>query len=111
MTMPYQLYQLVFSSSAFGNASFDFYAFYRLKQQGTTGTDIPSHAHPIPTKLVHAAERDWALDPQLLQDAIVKDEEAGLIPCYLEATVGTTSSCAIDPIDKLGVITKQHRIW
>jgi len=32
--------------------------------------------------------------PSVLQAAIEEDIAAGLLPCYLCATIGTTSSCA-----------------
>lgn len=53
----------------------------------------------------------WAMEPAKLQAAIEQDLKAGLIPCFLCATIGTTSSCAVDPIELLGTIAQQHGIW
>ena len=58
-----------------------------------------------------AGKHDWALQPQQLQEAMEKDVAAGLIPCYLCATVGTTSSAAVDPLQALGTIAQQYGVW
>lgn len=57
------------------------------------------------------AEDDWALNPATLSAAIEEDLAAGLLPFFLSATIGTTSSCAVDPVRALGEITQQHGLW
>uniref|UniRef100_A0A1J3G4N7 Tyrosine decarboxylase 1 n=1 Tax=Noccaea caerulescens TaxID=107243 RepID=A0A1J3G4N7_NOCCA len=54
---------------------------------------------------------DYALRPELLQEAVSKDLEAGLIPFFLCANVGTTSSAAVDPLAALGKIAKSNEMW
>ncbi|CAA7034159.1 unnamed protein product [Microthlaspi erraticum] len=54
---------------------------------------------------------DYALRPEFLQEAVSKDLEAGLIPFFLCANVGTTSSTAVDPLAALGKITKSNEMW
>lgn len=54
---------------------------------------------------------NYAMRPDALQDCIVADIQAGLTPCYLAATVGTTSSHAIDPLPELGAIAQKYHIW
>uniref|UniRef100_A0A1J3K917 Tyrosine decarboxylase 1 n=1 Tax=Noccaea caerulescens TaxID=107243 RepID=A0A1J3K917_NOCCA len=54
---------------------------------------------------------DYALRPELLQEAVSKDLEAGLIPLFLCANVGTTSSAAVDPLAALGKIAKSNEMW
>ncbi|PIA40075.1 hypothetical protein AQUCO_02500062v1 [Aquilegia coerulea] len=54
---------------------------------------------------------NYALSPDILQEAISKDIAAGLIPFFLSATVGTTSSTAVDPLFELGKIAKGNNIW
>ncbi|KAF2554016.1 hypothetical protein F2Q68_00033394, partial [Brassica cretica] len=49
---------------------------------------------------------NYALRPESLQEAVSKDLEAGSIPFFLCATVGTTSSTAVDPLAALGKIAK-----
>jgi glutamate/tyrosine decarboxylase-like PLP-dependent enzyme len=56
-------------------------------------------------------EDDWALDPAAVAAALEADEAAGLLPFFLCATVGTTSSCAIDPLRPLGELCQQHGVW
>ena len=53
----------------------------------------------------------FALRPDLLADQIRKDRQAGLIPCYVCATIGTTSSNAIDPLPEIGKICRREGIW
>ena len=57
------------------------------------------------------AEDEWALNPASVAAAIEADKAAGLIPFFLCATVGTTSSCAVDPLRPLGELTQQHGLW
>ncbi|KAK3013807.1 hypothetical protein RJ639_009733 [Escallonia herrerae] len=54
---------------------------------------------------------DYALSSESVNEAISSDIEAGLIPMFLCATVGTTSSTAVDPLLSLGKITKRYGIW
>ncbi len=65
------------------------------------------HCRLIPAR----PELDYALDPDDLTAAIEADLAAGLIPFYLVGTIGTTSSCAVDPIAKLGPIARKHNMW
>lgn len=52
-----------------------------------------------------------AMRASTLQQCIEADIKAGLTPCFLAATVGTTSSNAIDPIPQLGEIAQKYNIW
>lgn len=58
-----------------------------------------------------AAADGFALQPDALEAAVAADLAAGLLPCYVVATIGTTSSCAVDPIPALGAAAKQHGLW
>jgi aromatic-L-amino-acid decarboxylase len=57
------------------------------------------------------ADERYALIPDLLEKAILKDREAGLVPTCVVATIGTTSSGAIDPLKRIGEICREHGIW
>jgi aromatic-L-amino-acid decarboxylase len=49
--------------------------------------------------------------PDLLAAQIDMDRKAGRIPFFVGATVGTTSSNGIDPIEEIGRICQEYRIW
>ncbi|KAF3450354.1 hypothetical protein FNV43_RR06434 [Rhamnella rubrinervis] len=53
----------------------------------------------------------FALSPHLLRSTICSDIEDGLIPLYLCATVGTTSTAAVDPLGSLCNVTKDYGMW
>ena len=55
--------------------------------------------------------RDFGMDAAALQKAIERDESAGLKPCSVVATTGTTTSTALDPIEKIATIAAAHRLW
>ena len=61
-------------------------------------------------RLIQVDDR-FALRPDLLTGQIEADRRAGLIPCFVCATVGTTSSGAIDPLPEIGRICRKERIW
>jgi aromatic-L-amino-acid/L-tryptophan decarboxylase len=56
-------------------------------------------------------DQDFAMRPDLLARQIQSDKAAGLIPCFVCATVGTTSSGAIDPVRQLAGIARKHNLW
>ena len=53
----------------------------------------------------------FALVPERLDEAMARDREAGLVPACVVATVGTTSSGAIDPLRPIGEICRRHGAW
>jgi aromatic-L-amino-acid/L-tryptophan decarboxylase len=56
-------------------------------------------------------DENFAMRPEALQAQIVQDRSAGKIPCFVSATVGTTSSNAIDPVRRIGEICRDERLW
>ncbi|RZC51224.1 hypothetical protein C5167_019651 [Papaver somniferum] len=54
---------------------------------------------------------NFGLSPNSLQSTILADIETGLIPLFLCATVGTTSSTAVDPIGPLCEVAKMYGVW
>jgi aromatic-L-amino-acid decarboxylase len=54
---------------------------------------------------------DYAMRPDALGDAIATDLAAGLVPACVVATVGTTSSTAIDPLPAIAEICRRRGIW
>jgi aromatic-L-amino-acid decarboxylase len=53
----------------------------------------------------------FALRPDRLEEAVREDAAAGRIPFFVCATVGTTSSTAIDPVRAIGEICRRHGVW
>jgi aromatic-L-amino-acid decarboxylase len=53
----------------------------------------------------------FALIPEKLDEALARDKDAGLVPACVLATVGTTSSGAIDPLRAVGEICRRHGVW
>jgi aromatic-L-amino-acid decarboxylase len=53
----------------------------------------------------------FAMRPEALNKKIREDRQAGWIPCFVCATVGTTSSNAIDPLPEIGKICRNEDIW
>lgn len=63
------------------------------------------HLRRIPTD--HA----FALRPEALEQAIRADLAQGLRPACVVATVGTTSSTAIDPLPAMAEVCRRHGVW
>jgi aromatic-L-amino-acid decarboxylase len=56
-------------------------------------------------------DANFALRPDALAQQIAADKAAGLIPCFVCATVGTTSSNAIDPVAEIARVCREHNLW
>ncbi len=52
-----------------------------------------------------------AMDPAALEAAIAADRAAGAVPAMVCATVGTTSSGAVDPLRPIGEICRRAGVW
>ncbi len=53
----------------------------------------------------------YAMRPDALERAIKADLAAGHTPFFVSATVGTTSSTAVDPVRAIGGICRRHNLW
>jgi aromatic-L-amino-acid/L-tryptophan decarboxylase len=58
-----------------------------------------------------ATRDDYSLDPAALRAAIEEDVKAGVRPMAVVATVGTTSTTAVDPVREIARLCRQHNIW
>ena len=56
-------------------------------------------------------DKHFSLNPDALEQAIVQDMSNGYNPMCVIATIGTTSSTAIDPIEKIAAICNKYNIW
>lgn len=82
-----------------------------------------AHAHSSVEKAVRIAglgadalrlvesDAEHALRPDALDEALAADVAAGQIPCLVVATVGTTSSGALDPLGAVGEVAARHGAW
>ncbi|MHC4934419.1 MAG: pyridoxal-dependent decarboxylase, partial [Planctomycetota bacterium] len=61
-------------------------------------------------RLVDVDERH-AMRPDALEARIERDLADGLRPCFVTATVGTTSSNALDPVGSIGEVCERHNVW
>ncbi|MFC2171752.1 pyridoxal phosphate-dependent decarboxylase family protein [Acidobacteriota bacterium] len=56
-------------------------------------------------------DNDFALIPEKLEEAIRRDKEQGMKPACVVATLGTTSSTAIDPLAPIAEICDREGVW
>ncbi|MGA2688573.1 MAG: pyridoxal-dependent decarboxylase [Candidatus Korobacteraceae bacterium] len=61
-------------------------------------------------RLIEVDER-FAMRPEALAMQIARDREASLTPFFVSATVGTTSSNALDPLPAIGAICHDNHLW
>ena len=54
---------------------------------------------------------DYAMLPEHLERLMLEDVAVGRTPAVVIATVGTTSSTAIDPVAQVGEIARRHGAW
>ena len=61
-------------------------------------------------RLIDVDEK-FAMKPDALARQIEADRRAGLTPCFVCATIGTTSSNAMDPIGAIGEVCAKNKLW
>jgi len=54
---------------------------------------------------------NFAMRPEALTRQVAADVAAGLVPCFVCATVGTTSSGAVDPVREIARVCCEHKLW
>ena len=100
---------------------------YASNENGVDGTGLVAYtsaqAHSSIEKAVKIAgigrknlrlvevDADFAMRPDALEKLVASDIAAGLKPCFICATVGTTSSNALDSVIAIGKIAQQYGIW
>lgn len=58
-----------------------------------------------------ATDAHFAMNPVVLEQTIEQDIQAGLVPACVVATLGTTSSAAIDSLAEIGPICRKYKTW
>jgi aromatic-L-amino-acid/L-tryptophan decarboxylase len=56
-------------------------------------------------------DENFAMKPSALAHQVELDRRAGLTPCFVCATVGTTSSNAMDPVRAIGEVCRKNDLW
>lgn len=67
----------------------------------------------IPNKRIRKipTNPDFTIRTDLLEQQILKDKEAGLLPFVIIGTAGTTNTGSIDPLKELSAISKRYQMW
>jgi len=58
-----------------------------------------------------AVKRDFSMDTESLRKAILNDLNRGFRPLAVVATLGTTSTTAIDPLKDITSVAKEYGLW
>ncbi|XP_059473014.1 aromatic-L-amino-acid decarboxylase-like [Neocloeon triangulifer] len=64
----------------------------------------------VPMRLVPCDEK-FQMKGQALREAIETDVKNGLIPCIVISTLGTTPTCANDPLEEISTVCKEFGVW
>jgi glutamate/tyrosine decarboxylase-like PLP-dependent enzyme len=56
-------------------------------------------------------DKDMRLDISSLEQHIIADKKSGLIPFFINASLGTTNTGTIDPIEEMSAIAEKQQIW
>jgi aromatic-L-amino-acid decarboxylase len=58
-----------------------------------------------------AMDGEFAMRPDALRAAIEADRAAGYRPCAVVASIGTTTTTAVDPLKEVAAIAREHGLW
>jgi aromatic-L-amino-acid decarboxylase len=62
-------------------------------------------------RLVRTDPATLAMDPEHLRELIEADVRDGVLPVMVMATVGSTSTTAVDPVPRIGALCREFGIW
>jgi aromatic-L-amino-acid decarboxylase len=57
------------------------------------------------------ADEAFRMRADAFEEAVARDRAAGVLPCAVVATVGTTSTSSVDPVAAIGPIAAREKIW
>jgi aromatic-L-amino-acid/L-tryptophan decarboxylase len=97
----------------------------RAMERGASSEDVvaytSSQAHSSVEKGARVAairhlrlidvDRDFALRPSALAEAVARDVADGLVPAIVTSTFGTTGTSAVDPVGEVAAIARRHGLW
>jgi len=58
-----------------------------------------------------ASDEAFRMRADALQETIRRDRAAGLLPCCVVATVGTTSTTSVDPVRAIAEVAEREGLW
>ena len=101
-----------------------------IRADGMSGRELPQlriyaseHAHSSVDKAAYAlgfgargvtripSDSAARMDADALRHAVARDLADGVRPCAIVATLGTTSSAAVDPLSAIVKIARDSRMW
>lgn len=56
-------------------------------------------------------DAEFRMRPELLEAAIEQDLRAGLQPCCIVSTTGTTSVASVDPVEAVQQLAERYNVW
>ncbi|MBD0372600.1 MAG: amino acid decarboxylase [Pyrinomonadaceae bacterium] len=56
-------------------------------------------------------DAEYRMDARALRQAIEDDRRAGALPFCVVATVGTTSTTSIDPVEEIAAVCEREKLW
>jgi aromatic-L-amino-acid decarboxylase len=58
-----------------------------------------------------AVDSNFRMRPHVLEEAIIRDLSEGKTPCCVVASIGSTSTSAIDPVPEIADVAERHNAW
>jgi aromatic-L-amino-acid/L-tryptophan decarboxylase len=58
-----------------------------------------------------SCDAEYRMSVPALRSAIEEDTQAGLLPMAVVATVGTTSTTSVDPLEEIGALCREKELW
>ncbi|MGC9669848.1 pyridoxal-dependent decarboxylase [Planosporangium sp. 12N6] len=81
--------------------------------QGHSSIEKAARLAGVGDENVRAVEVDdrYAMRPDALRAALDADLAEGRVPALVVATIGTTSTTAVDPLGEIGAICQEYGVW
>ena len=82
--------------------------------QGHSSIEKAARVAGLGDRAVRSIEVDpatLAMRPAALRAAIEADRAIGVVPALVVATIGTTSTTAVDPLPEIGAICREFGVW